>query len=131
VLVVVDELAAAGNQEATFEQHWHIAPGLAAPSSGQTPHRFAVSGGGGLTVAFGEQADVTINPEGEGSCLCRTLRMKKGLAVSVFQWSAEAASLHVQAKGQSGNWSLAISGAGFAGTLSLAEGELRYSPQTV
>ncbi|HVU19193.1 MAG TPA: hypothetical protein VHE09_00555, partial [Rhizomicrobium sp.] len=73
VLVVVDELAAASNQEATFEQHWHIAPGLAAPSSGQASHRFALSGGGGLTVAFGEQADVTINPEGEGSCLCRTL----------------------------------------------------------
>lgn len=130
-LIVVDELATASGAEASFEQFWHIAPGLTAPQTNGAPYRFGLESGGGLTAAFDGLADGVVEPEGEGHSVRRTLRTKRGIAVSLFQWSAEPAAVLLALKGQPGDWSLDALSAGLNTQLQLSAGELRLAPRAV
>jgi len=130
-LIVVDELRTADGSEASFEQFWHVAPGLAAPDSTQTPLRFAGTENGNLTVAFDAQGTISSGPEGEGgTCVRRSLKLAKGVAASLFQWSETPADavLKVLSAGD-GDWSLEAIGSGFDALISLAGEELRYEPK--
>jgi len=130
-LIVVDELAATGGAQASFEQFWHIAPGLTAPQTSEAPYRFVLESGGGLTAAFDGLADGVIAPEGEGHSIRRILQTGRTIAVSLFQWSAEPAAITLALEGQPGDWSLDASGAGFDAQLQLSAGELRYTARAV
>jgi hypothetical protein len=130
-LIVVDELMAKSGREAAFEQFWQIASGLSPAPSDGPQYRFDIAGKGGLTAAFDAPAKTTIEPRGEGSCIRRELRMAKGLAASVFRWTAEPAPVTIKSGRQADGWSVDVSGAGFAGQIVLAAGELRYTPRAV
>ena len=43
-LLIIDDLCSRDGVEATFEQFWHVAPGLAAPRIVITPLRFSSNG---------------------------------------------------------------------------------------
>jgi hypothetical protein len=128
-LVVVDELATPDGAEAEFEQFWHLAPGLnPEKSAGQIS--LAIEGGGTFTAAFNSEGTVTMEAEGEGgNCLRRSIRLTKGVAASLFQWSEAPAipTALTVANDASGGWSLEIKGS-IAAHLILAGDELRYEP---
>ena len=114
-LIVIDELQSAGGAERLFEQFWHIASGLAVPPLPlQLPLRFELAQAGGMTVAFDAQGAISIDAEGEGSCVRRSVRLTNGLVASLFQWSEAPAPAAIEIVGREpGGWVVSVSGASF------------------
>jgi hypothetical protein len=127
----VDELVAANGEDALFEQFWHFAPGVMSQESAEVALQFSVASGGHLSVAFDTQIPAVIEPEGEGLCLRRSIRLANGIAVTLFQWSDQPVPVAVAAlQGGPGAWSLAMSGSGFDVRLNLSGDDLRYETQS-
>ena len=124
-LLVLDALETHKNGEASFEQFWHGAPGLAERPGAKGTLRFA-SPDGGMSIAFDADDDVTVEAEGEGSRICRTRRLAKGYMATLFQWTRapEPAAISVIRQENSG-WALTASGSGFDVRLVLSGDDLR------
>ena len=126
-LLVVDSLQSREGREATFEQFWHVAPGLSASLPRAEPLRFSAAGRGMLVAALDRHDAITVESEGEGTRIRREVRMAEGILATLFQWTEEvaAAAVDVVRDGSAG-WTAAVSGAGFGGQLTLAGEELRF-----
>lgn len=125
-LLVVDALETRKGGEASFEQFWHIAPGLAERPGAKGTLRFA-SPDGGISVAFDAEDDVSVGAEGEGSGISRRRRMARGYMATLFQWTRapELAAISIIRQENAG-WALTASGAGFDVRLVLLGDDLRY-----
>jgi len=123
-LVVVDELESADGAEHDFTQHWNVAPEFQTAGEGGALH-FRAEQGGTLNVTV--SGDGVLTPEtGEGGIrLARTLRLAKGVAASVFQWTEQPAQASLGLETGGADWTLAVSGHGFQATLALSGGDLR------
>ena len=125
-LIVVDDLATPAGEQASFEQFWHLAPGLTLSSPDEPPHRFMVGDSGGMTVAFDALAGATVEPEGEGLCLRRVFSMAHGVTAAVFRWSTDPTPLALEVGGENSQWNVHVAGAGLDARIECAEDELRY-----
>ena len=124
-LIVADELTAASGTEHEFEQLWHLAPGVSALEHTGGSLQFALAAGGNVGVAFDAKGKAITEPEGEGMRIIRTLQFAKGVAGSLFQWSAVSAPLTLEmSQGEGRNWTLAAAGGGFSARIALAGDEL-------
>lgn len=130
-LIVVDALKTTDGTKASFEQVWHIAPGLTPPSSADVPLHFAAAGGN-LTAAFDTPGTIASEPEGEGgTCVRRSLEMSRGVVASLFQWTDAPVATTLKVLDAGGDdWSLEASGADFDARISLEGDNLRYEPKT-
>jgi hypothetical protein len=131
-LLVIDSLRSRDGREATFEQFWHVAPGLSASLTSPKPLRFSAAGNGVLAVALDHHDATTVESEGEGMRIRREVYMAEGILASLFQWTEEVATATIDiARDESAGWTAAVSGAGFYGQLTLAGEDLRFERAVV
>jgi hypothetical protein len=127
-LIVVDELVGEGGAT-TFEQSWNIAPEFKMPAPAGEANHFASEGKGVLAVVLAGGGQVAIDAREGGAHVRRTLRLGRGVAATLFQWTDEPAEAALAIERDTvENWALAASGKGFSVRLELSDGELRCEP---
>jgi len=130
-LLIVDEIAS--DDEAPFEQFWHLAPGLVPPDDTEGFPSFGVPDDGFLTVAFDGHSTVSVNRDAISCCVRRVLRVGQGVAASLFQWTASGTEPALLLRGERENWQVSVSTAGTKLHISLASNDLQVeemAPET-
>jgi len=122
-LLVVDELESADGAEHEFAQHWNIASDFVPAQDG--PLHFQAEQHGTLNLAVCPAGDFAREAGEDATRIGRALRLAKGAAATLFQWTEQPVALSLALEANGTDWSIAACGSGLDAKIALSGGELR------